>query len=291
MRVSTPLFLLLLLASCAGDYGLIKKSEFEAVRDDAFRSSREIAEMKQSLAALQSEVADLGKKTPTEESISALRESLGSLYAQLSEMLKEVQVLSGRFDENKFFIDRQLKETSNELQLLKARIEGISNDRAGLEALRTRLDGVDAEIKKLNEALAAFSPGKPGQAEPLTPEKVYDRGLNAFKEKRFADARKTLEALVKEHSNHSLAGNAQFWIGESYFEEKDFDDAILAYEEVLEKYKDSPKAPAAMLKQALAFIELKDNKAARGILRELIGKYPSSEQAKTAAERLKKLSD
>lgn len=279
----------LFVSACAGDIGLARKAEVDILRQESYAAKRDVAELKRSVSALQNELSELRKNTPSEESLGAIRQSQTSLFTQVSELLKESQLLRGRFDEYKFFMDKRLKEIASDSELLKARSEGAS----GAGDIKIRVEKLESELRAMQERLSSMQGGAetPQDSDKSSPEKTYEAALALFKERKYPDARKMLESLLKEHPSHSLAGNARFWVGETYYEEKDYDNAILTYEEVLEKHKKSPKAPAAMLKQAYAFLELRDRKAARGILKELVDKYPDTEQAKAAAERLKKLKD
>jgi tol-pal system protein YbgF len=284
----STLWLLLILTACANDIGFVKKSDIDALNRESAQTRKDIAELKR-------DMSDLRENIPEEESLAAIRQSQASLYTQVSELLREVQTLSGRFDENKYFIDRFLKETSSDIEVIQSRLDTISAsfDEKALEAIRSRIKGIDSGISKLEERIAALEsvPKKEEVPKKVTPEAAYEEALKTYKEERYAEARQKMGALIKDYPGHKLSGNAQFWIGETYYAEKSFDDAILAYEDVLQKYRDNPKIPAAMLKQAYSFIELEDKKAARGILKELMQRYPESEQATAAKESIKKLSD
>ncbi len=95
-----------------------------------------------------------------------------------------------------------------------------------------------------------------------------------------------MQKFMEAFPKHSLAGNAQFWIGETYYNEHDYASAILAYEEVLKKYKNNRKVPAAMLKQGFAFSHMGENEAARAILRDVVAKYPGTDIAEAAKKKL-----
>ena len=86
--------------------------------------------------------------------------------------------------------------------------------------------------------------------------------------------------------NHELAGNAQYWLGESVYGQGKYDLAISEFEKVIKKFKKSPKVPAAMLKIGFAQFEQGRNKNAIDTLNRLIKSYPKSEEADLARERL-----
>jgi TolA-binding protein len=76
-------------------------------------------------------------------------------------------------------------------------------------------------------------------AAPADKAAGYEAAYNAFKNKRYREAREKFEAFVKQSPKDELADNAHFWIGETYYGEKDFEGAILAYETFLKKYPNS----------------------------------------------------
>lgn len=269
-----------LLVGCTAEIGLVRKTDIEPIEEDIRKAKTELEELKKS-------VEQLKTGTPGDESITALRESQAALYAQGADLLKEAQVLSGRFDEYKFFIDRFLKETSAELEIMRSKLSAISKkpEDADMEGMKAKIKELEESMNNLTGRLSALETMSPSKTAE-SPEKRYEDALRAFNEKRYADAKQLFGAFLGDNPDHKLAGNAQFWLGETYYAEKDFENSIIAYQEVIEKYKGTAKAPAAMLKQAYAFIELKDGKAAKAVLGALIEKFPGTEQADAAKKRL-----
>jgi tol-pal system protein YbgF len=138
------------------------------------------------------------------------------------------------------------------------------------------------------------SPEDLSGAEAPTEKPVSEKAAYESAKKRFDDgdleaARIEFENFINTFPESSYAGNARFWIADSYYAEKWFEKAILEYQKVLEQYPDSNKTAAARLKQGYAFAELGENANARLILNELISRYPDSREAGFAKEKLKQL--
>ncbi|MDP2277579.1 MAG: tol-pal system protein YbgF, partial [Nitrospirota bacterium] len=125
--------------------------------------------------------------------------------------------------------------------------------------------------------------------EVKDPVKVYGAAYASFKDKKYKEAREKFEAFLKEFPKDKLAGNAQFWIAETYDAEEDYAGAIVEYDALLKNYPNSEKAPGALLKQGYSFIEMGDKKAARGILEQLKEKYPKSKEAALAKKKLEEM--
>jgi tol-pal system protein YbgF len=266
------------------------------------QTKKDIQELQRNVFVLQSDMADLKaqmKSLPSEEAIKQIRQSQAEMLTQISELLRDLQVLMGRFEESRYFTDKLLNDTSAEMEVLKTKVDAKTGGLTKKESenLITQIAGIETQLASINERLAAIEkvtgklPPEKVAKKPKkkTPDDVYEAALDTYKKNKHEEARKMMEAFIKEFPDHKLAGNAQFWIAETYYTNKDYTDAILAYEDLLQRYKDHGKIPAALLKQALSFLEMGDKKAARGILRELIENHPDSKQAKTAREKLNTL--
>jgi tol-pal system protein YbgF len=298
-RRGWPLVLLtaiaLFLVSCVatGDMETLR-ADVNDLKKDSFDAKKAVKRLNSKLASIEQGLKELKSTTlelPKETSVSALRNSQTSLYSQVSDMLRDVQTLRGRFDENKYFVERQLKQNSAEIELVKSKFDAASGGAGSeeIEEIRVKLAKMESELEGIKTRLSAFESSRDETAAPADPKALYDEAYNAFNEKKYIEARKKWESFLKLYPKHKLAGNAQFWIGEAHYMKKAYDDAILSYQEVLESYKDNPKIPAAMLKQAYAFLKLNDKKAARGILKDLIEKHPKSDMADAAKRKLKSI--
>jgi len=270
--------LLLLMVS-----GCVSTSDFDAMKADITQLRRDSNELKRSVTALKEQTSG----TVKEDSFNAIRESQTSLYSQMAEQSKEVQILQGRFDENKFFIDKALKESSIERELLRSQISGLEKRVKELSDRITKLSEPGTSTPQRPLAEGEESPEKviPQKSPDDEPARAYEAAYTLLKEKQFKEAREKFSAFIKRFPKDGLAGNAQFWIGESYYAEKDFESAILAYETLIKNYPHNEKIPGALLKQGLSFAELGDKKTAKVILDKLIEKYPDSREAALAKKK------
>lgn len=282
-----PAISLLFVAGC------VSTTDFDAMRNDINQLKRDTFELKKETSETKADLNSIRQQTSgavKEEAFNAIRESQTSIYSQVSEISKELQILRGRFDEYKFFIDKAMKDGSIERDLL-----------------RSQFNSLEVRIKELNEKLAKFyeSPQKPVE-KPLAevkedaerakqkesndddPKKAYETAYNFFKEKQYKEAREKFNAFIRKFPKDNLAANAQFWIGETYYAEKDFEGAILAYETCIKNYPGSDKVPGSLLKQGLSFIEIGDKKTAKVIFERLIEKYPVSKEADLAKKEMVK---
>ena len=275
--------LILMSAGCAST-GYVEsiKSDVDVER---LNDRKEMTELKTSVDNLSRDIALL-----KEQSVSALKEGQSSLLSQVGDLSKEIQVLEGRFDENKYSFDKTIKDLLAEKDLQQARISALENEVKALKG---------TGVQQAQTPPAAAVPAPEGTAAPAEEQKkassatdytiaqkLYDDAQIDFKGKHYEEAKQKFEKFTTQFPKHTLAPNAYFWIGETYYAEKKYEDAILAYENFLKKYPAHDKAKGAMLKQGYSFIDIGDKKTGKVILERVIEKYPQSAEAELAEKKI-----
>lgn len=275
-------------------------------------STEDVGRMQWDLNELRSEVRELKKGAKTsggissdaEKKLAAIQETQKSTAGTVSDLLikvqdltTEFQVLTGRFEETRYFAEKSSTELTAEKDMLVARIAELE---IALGELKKNLPKPAPEKPAVKEEKKVETPAAQQKAEK-EPEKtaaaadeprfrvkdVYMEAYQAFKEGSMPEAREKFSAVIDNFSENEYSDNARFWIGETYYKEENYEDAILAYEELFKINPESDKVPGAMLKQGLAFYALMDKKTGKLILEKLIEKYPDSDQAKLAKKKLK----
>lgn len=285
------LTILCLLTSCA------TTEQYDLMRQDLNRLRNENVYIKNELNNLKEKTSGVASR----DSFDVVRQSQAEVQSQLSNIAKDIQLLNGRFEEHKYSVEKSLKDSSGETELLRAQMSTIENQikdiKERLAALentvglqRKVLQKPKQETEKKPEELL-IEPQRQDVAPHLLLDKVkkYEDAYNTFKDKKYKEARKKFETFLKKYPKDDLSDNAQFWIAETYYWEKDYENAILSYEIVLKKYQDSQKAPNAFLKQGLSFIELGDKKTGKIILEQVRERYPDTREAELAKTYLKKI--
>ena len=281
------LFIALSLAACVSD------TDFARLRNDVYELQKKTNEDRKEIDALKERVTGVVK----EDSFTAVRESQADIVSKVNETSRGLQELRGRFDENRYFMEKSLKDGSAEKDLLKTQIAGLETQ---VRALKDRLAVLDKQGKPMESAEAMQVPADATKTEPVPQEartesaadarkKAYDSAYQLFQGKKYKEAREKFEAYIKEYPKTDLSDNAQFWIAETYYAERDFESAILAYETLLKKYPDSDKISNGLLKQGSAFAEIGDVKTCKIILNKLIEKYPDSREADLAKKKIAEL--
>jgi len=98
-------------------------------------------------------------------------------------------------------------------------------------------------------------------AADSTPQEQYNYAFSLLRQSRYDEAAQALKAFVQRNPKDPLAGNAQYWLGETYYVRKDYTNAAATFAEGYEKYPKNVKAPDNLLKLGMALSNLgqKDN--------------------------------
>jgi tol-pal system protein YbgF len=270
---------------------------------------------------MRSELKAIKEKTPTQvqrekvdknlQEVQAAQEStarsVSDLLVQVQSLTNEFRILTGRFEETRYYADRNSAAMKEEKEKLAAKIKemeaAIDEVKQKISLLEKPEPSADQEgLKQPDEGKTGEGLTKTQEPEGKEPEKtedvkearkpdvkdIYMAGYQAYKEGKTVEAREKLSSVLKDYPGNEYSDNARFWIAESFYKDGNYEDAILAYEEIFKKNPKSDKVPSALLKQGLAFYELKDAKTGKIILDKLIETYPDSEQAKAARKKIGK---
>lgn len=220
----------------------------------------------------------------------ALKGDLGNLVRQVNERMQEQ--------------DRQVEGLGKGLQGLDERLRGLPATSAGAQSPAAAAPAQGATVVKDGAALAAAEgaavvasapPPTPAAAPPdaapgpPTDRQAYDEAMTRYKQGDFAKAQHGFSLFLTQHPGSTLAGNAQFWLGECYYKQKKFQRAVEAYDRVQSAYPANEKVPAALLKKGYAYLALKERERAYNTWKQLVDAYPKSPEAGKAMDGLKQV--
>jgi tol-pal system protein YbgF len=115
---------------------------------------------------------------------------------------------------------------------------------------------------------------------PETPQSraAYEAAYGHLLRRDFASAEKGFNDFLKTYPNDALAGNAQYWLGETFYVRGQFREAADTFLSGYRKYKSSDKAPANLLKLGMSLHQLGEKDAACATFEELSAKFPRAPQ-------------
>ncbi len=117
----------------------------------------------------------------------------------------------------------------------------------------------------------------PPAAEPeLTAKQLYEQAYGFLLQRDYGAAEAAFEEFLKRHGTDPLAGNAQYWLGESLYVRGQYRAAAGAFLKGYQTYARSPKAPESLLKLAMSLQRLGQKDAACSSYSELTTKFPAA---------------
>ena len=216
--------------------------------------------------SLKQEVADLAKA----QDIASVRSLQAELVNRMDELQAELLRINGMIDQVGHKNEQEEEETLRFREDLKEQVEN----------LREEVKLLQASTKVTEQVEQARKEAAQGAVD------LYQQALDLIKQKRYKDAKKTLNMYIEKHPHGERVANAYFWMGECEYNLQRFEEAILEYQKVISKYPKSNKVPDAYLKQGIAFAKLGDNESAKIVFNKLIKNYPKSPQVNIAKKQL-----
>ncbi|MBP3547043.1 MAG: tol-pal system protein YbgF [Alphaproteobacteria bacterium] len=265
------------------------------------------------LALFMSEVANAQDATVIYRDIEEIREEMkilqrklynegseeADLGVQVGRMDEQVRSMTGRIDE----LDYKIKQLSEKIDMINRDIDVRISLMEGKTPTVSSNVQVEDNSPKFAAPVATEAPqsivgGTISKEENLQPVKgstvpeIYQSGLEALKATEYEKAEKAFNKILTKFPDDKLAGNAQYWLGETYYARKEFDKAAIAFAKGYQGYKNSAKAADSLLKLGMAMQGLNKNKEACAAFTSLAKEFPKAEKtlkekAKSEAKKLK----
>jgi tol-pal system protein YbgF len=125
-----------------------------------------------------------------------------------------------------------------------------------------------------------------------TPQEQYNYAFGLLRQANYPAAEQSLRAFVQHYPNDPLAGNAQYWLGETYYVRQDYNNAAAVFAEGYQKYPKGGKAADNLLKLGMSLGQLGQKADACRAFARLYRDFPGapSNVKERAAEEKKRLS-
>jgi tol-pal system protein YbgF len=219
--------------------------------------------------------------------LDSIETQIRALGAQMEQLQEQIRTLASR--------QGALPPPSS-----VAAAEPVSQARPGL---RPQLDAPQAERTgfgsvtvspgagredQIDRVLSAPQPGageplpapQTAAAQPAEPEQsakqLYEQAYGFLLQRDYGAAESAFESFLSRHPSDPLAGNAQYWLGESLYVRGQYRAAAGAFLKGYQNYARSPKAPESLLKLAMSLQRLGQKDAACSSYSELTAKFPTA---------------
>ena len=112
-----------------------------------------------------------------------------------------------------------------------------------------------------------------------TPKEIYDMALKKLQMGAYQEAQAELQNFLDLYPRDRLAGNAQYWLGETFYVQRDYKNATAACLAGYTNYGDSIKAPDSLLKLGMTLVVMGEKKTGCDAFAELSARFPDAPQA------------
>ncbi len=240
-----------------------------------------------------------GKEPPPELAPTAgSKTQAARLEVRLAQLETELRTLTGQIEEQNFKIlqfGKRLDKLVADIDVRLQRLEGGAVAAPGAEqgtatAGQQLAQGGAAQGASQGAAQAGSQVAKIDSG--ATPEEQYEYAFGLLSRNDYDGAERVLSAFLQEYPADKLAGNAKYWLGETYYVRGRYAEAAITFAEGYESYPDSVKAPDNLLKLGKSLAALGQTEDACGTFAELHKRYgqASSTILQQAKNEQKKLS-
>jgi tol-pal system protein YbgF len=179
----------------------------------------------------------------------------------------------------------QLESLQEEVRGLAGRGGGAGQAPSGFGSVTVAPEGPKDDLDRVFPPAAAATPPARGPASPQSgpataeaepqPQQLYERAYGYLLQKDYSTAETSFDDFLKRHPTHPLAGNAQYWLGETYYVRGQYRPAAAAFLKGYQDYVKSQKAPESLLKLAMSLQRLGQKDAACSSYSEFATKFPN----------------
>ena len=225
---------------------------------------------------------------------------------KLSDLEEQFKILTNSFEEVSFKLDKLSSritkvQADNQLRFQELERSGLDQGTSTVSSGIIKLPGSgeaqdlggvsDSDIASLEQVQKTQSVESVGTVVTETaqrtekilpetsPEEQYKFAISFLKVGDYETAEFALREFVDVNSNHDLAGNAQFWYGETFRIRQLYQDAATAYLDGYQKYPKSKKAPRNLLELGVMMVQLGEKTQGCKMILGVKKQYPTASQS------------
>lgn len=162
---------------------------------------------------------------------------------RFNQLQQQVTMLTGQIEQLQYR-NQQLQQQLEKMQAdYEYRLDQMEKGRGGGAGPRPG-GGAQAAAPAPSTAPAPAAPPATGGSA----DQMYHDAMKKLQDGDNAGAERGFKTFLQSNPKHALAGNAQYWLGESYYAGRDYQNAMTAFAEGYKNYKASPKGPDNLLK-------------------------------------------
>lgn len=274
-----------------------QNNDLRSLADQVQRLQRELADLQRTVYSGSAVGGDASNLDASQEiRIQQIESQMSGLTGQIEELDFKVNRLTERIDKLAEAVGTLMHgEQPPAGQPMADATAGAAPASTGAAATSTDTSApphtFQAQLEAAEKARESAPTDQPGQtsapqtaAAPAaayqlpgnTPDEQYQYAFGLLRQANYAEAEQALRAFIERNPNSPLAGNAQYWLGETYYVRGDYQNAAVAFAEGYQKYPESGKAPDNLLKLGMSLGEIGSKADACTALNELDKQFPGA---------------
>lgn len=225
--------------------------------------------------------------------LQEMEQTLRQLTGELETVRFKQEEIQNRIDRVSADMDVRFTETEKKIKAAEIRIQKIEDEKAALEKAKKE---AEKRLKEKEVAAAKAAKTKETQVKEKYGKKsakeLYEQAFASMQKKNYKNAQEEFEAFLFLHPKSELAGNAQYWLGESFFARSMYQKAAVAFAEGFQKYRESQKAPDNLFKLGVTMSKMNKKDEACIAFKNFTREYPkvSDSMKKRLETEVQKLS-
>ena len=246
--------------------------------------------------------SDVTSKNLSQIESSGLNEDILTKHLlKLNEIEDQFRELTNKFEEVNFKLDKLSSRVTKIQSDTQLRFSDIENSDGTNKKIKTKLPGSSQpkdfganpgysvsglpEKQETNsiESAQTVITEEPEKKESLLPAKPpneqYAFAVSFMKIGDYETAEFALKEFIEKNKDHDLAGNAQFWYGETFRIRQLYSDAATAYLDGYQNYPKSKKAPDNLLKLGITMVQLGEKDQGCKMISGIEKEYPKANKS------------
>ena len=221
--------------------------------------------------------------------LNEIEDQFRQLTNQFEEINFKMDKLSTRItkmqsDNQMRFSDLENIDPKKNTNKKKAKLPGTSEpqDLGAISGYSSKDLPEDQETNSIGTT-AAVTTSQAERSESLLPNKSpkeqYEFAISFMKIGDYETAEFALKEFIDKNKDHDLAGNAQYWYGETFRIRQLYSDAATAYLDGYQNYPKSDKAPDNLLKLGITMVQLGEKEQGCTMITGIKKQYPKASKS------------
>lgn len=228
--------------------------------------------------------SDQGSRSNSATSLSPDQIKLiADMSIRLEKLEAELRSVTGELEElshQTAMLDKNFNLFRQDLQMQLQNMESITNTNSG-DAESSNNTLMDDQNKITQSSMVPATPAMSVAQEPIpslpqaSVEEQYDFALSYLRKGDYFIAEKLFQQLLTLYPKHTIASNAQYWLGETFYARQNYPEAAKAFLSGFQKFPQGSKGADSLLKLGLSLAAMGQVEEACNAYAELKERYPN----------------